>query len=63
MYALIQQASADGVSAVVVSSEAGELLAVCHRVAIVRNGRVSNIFESKTVDEQTLVATALGATA
>ena len=41
IYALLAELAARGVAILLISSEFNELLALCHRLAIVRDGRSS----------------------
>ena len=54
IYALLRQAAEKGTSAIVVSSDFGELARLCDRVAVLRRGRVTAQLSAPNVDEHQL---------
>ena len=60
MYALIAELAADGVACVVISSELPELIGLCHRIAVLRNGRVAGTVDAAGATEESLIHLAAG---
>jgi simple sugar transport system ATP-binding protein len=52
--ALLRELAAQGMGIVVISDDVPELLDVCHRVALMREGRIANEFDRGDIDEQRL---------
>ena len=52
---------ADGVAIIVISSEFNELLALCGRLAIVRDGRIRGVVANRGLDEHVLMEMVTGA--
>ncbi len=48
IFQLIMRLSAQGISSVVVSSELEELMDICHRILIMKNGRITGSFDPAT---------------
>lgn len=57
---LLDSLAAEGVAILLVSSEFDELAAVCHRILVVRSGRVVDEFEGAQTDENRLLIAATG---
>ena len=53
IFQLIMRLSAQGISSVVVSSELEELMDICHRILVMKNGRITGSFDpaSSSLDE------------
>ena len=60
IYALIQRLAASGRAVVVISSELMELIGLCHRVAVMRSGRLQATLSATDLNEQELIAHATG---
>jgi ribose transport system ATP-binding protein len=60
IYALIQRLAASGRAVVVISSELMELIGLCHRVAVMRSGRLQATLSAADLNEQELIAHATG---
>jgi ribose transport system ATP-binding protein len=60
IYLLIQKLASQGLAVVIVSSELMELIGLCHRVAVMRAGRLQTILESPQLTEEELIAHATG---
>jgi len=60
MYALIAGLAADGLACVVISSELPELLGLCHRIAVLRNGRLVGTVDAADATEESLIRLAAG---
>jgi len=60
MYALIAELAAGGVACVVISSELPELIGLCHRIAVLRNGRIAGTLDAATATEESLIHLAAG---
>jgi ribose transport system ATP-binding protein len=60
IYFLIQRLAAEGRGVVVVSSELIELIGLCHRVVVMRGGRVSATLDADHLTEEELIAHATG---
>ena len=63
IYALLRELAADGVAIIVVSSEFPELLGLCDRLAIVRDGQVRGLIDNRKLDEHRLMELVTGAAA
>ena len=60
IYFLIQRLAAEGRGVVVISSELMELIGLCHRVTIMRSGRIVATLAANELNEQDLIAHATG---
>jgi ribose transport system ATP-binding protein len=60
IYFLIQQLAAQGRGVIVVSSELMELIGLCHRVAVMRGGRLQATLPADHLTEEELIAHATG---
>jgi ABC-type sugar transport system ATPase subunit/ABC-type sugar transport system substrate-binding protein len=60
IHELIRALARDGVTVIVVSSEFPELLDVCHRVLVIRNGRIIGEVDPASATEALLVAMTTG---
>ena len=60
IYFLIQRLAADGCGVVVISSELIELIGLCHRVAVMRGGRLQVTLPADRLTEEELIAHATG---
>jgi ABC-type sugar transport system ATPase subunit len=59
IYEIIHAVAARGKGVLVVSSEAEELLSLCHRIVVMRNGRIAGEFDPEHADTDDLIRTAL----
>ncbi|WP_312870232.1 sugar ABC transporter ATP-binding protein [Gordonia asplenii] len=59
IYEIIHSVAAQGCAVLVVSSEADELLSLCHRILVMRNGEVVGEFDPTEADTDDLIRTAL----
>lgn len=59
IYEIIHRLAARGKGVLVVSSEAEELLSLCHRVLVMRNGQIAGEFDPDHADTDDLIRTAL----
>jgi len=60
IYALLAQAAAAGMAVLVSSSDSKELASLCHRAAIMRDGRVAAVLDRPSLTEANLVRESLG---
>jgi ribose transport system ATP-binding protein len=60
IYALIRRLADEGRAVVVISSELMELIGLCHRVAVMRSGRLQATLVAAQLNEQELIAHATG---
>jgi ribose transport system ATP-binding protein len=60
IYALIRRLADEGRAVVVISSELMELIGLCHRVAVMRAGRLQATLTAAQLNEQELIAHATG---
>ena len=60
IYFLIHRLAADGCAVAVVSSELVELIGLCHRVAVMRSGRLQVVLPAQRLTEEELIAHATG---
>ena len=56
IYRLIGRLAADGMACIVISSEMTELLGLCHRIAVMRGGRIAATLDGPTATEQSIMA-------
>ncbi|MEO8669372.1 MAG: sugar ABC transporter ATP-binding protein, partial [Bauldia sp.] len=61
IYALLRALAADGVAVIVISSEFPELIGLCDRLAIVRDGRLHGVVANRNLDEHRLTEIVTGA--
>jgi ABC-type sugar transport system ATPase subunit len=61
IYALLRALAADGVAVLVISSEFPELIGLCDRLAVVRDGRVMGVVANRDLDEHRLTEIVTGA--
>ncbi len=59
IYEIIHTLAARGKGVLVVSSEAEELLSLCHRILVMRNGQIVEEFDPEQADTDDLIRTAL----
>ena len=59
IYAIIQNLARDGVCVIIVSSELPEILGVCDRIAVMRQGRIATIVDRADATEEHLLKLAL----
>ncbi len=60
IYLLIQKLAQQGLAVVVISSELMELIGLCHRVAVMRAGRLQTVLSHHPITEEELIAHATG---
>jgi ribose transport system ATP-binding protein len=62
IYAMLRQFAAEGKAVVLLSSDTPELVHLCDRVAVVREGRIAALLERQDLSEEAIVAAAMSAT-
>lgn len=60
IYAVLRRLAGKGVAIIVISSELNEVLALSHRIAVVRDGRVTATMDNVGLDEHFLTVAATG---
>ena len=60
IYRFIAALAAEGKSVIVISSEMAELIGVCHRIVVMRNGRVVGEVSGEHMREEEIVVMAAG---
>ncbi len=60
IYFLIQSLAQQGLAVIIISSELIELIGLCHRIAVMRNGTLNTIQEAHQFTEQELIQYATG---
>ena len=60
MYKLIQDLTQGGMACVLISSELNEVLGMCHRIGVMRSGRLAAILDGATATEQLVMQHAAG---
>jgi ribose transport system ATP-binding protein len=60
IYLLIHRLAREGRAVVVISSELPELIGLCHRVAVMRAGRIQAVLEQDQLTEEELIGHATG---
>ncbi|MDQ0467821.1 sugar ABC transporter ATP-binding protein [Labrys wisconsinensis] len=63
IYAMLRRFAAEGRAVVLLSSDTPELVHLCDRVAVVRDGRIVAALEREALSEESIVGAAMGATA
>lgn len=61
IYKILRSLSRQGVTIILISSELEEILALSHRIAVVRHGRITTVIDNRNVDEHALLIAATGA--
>ncbi len=60
IHTLIKELANKGVSIILVSSELPEIIGMCHRAAVIRDGTVVRVFDKGELTEENLIAAAVG---
>jgi ribose transport system ATP-binding protein len=60
LYQLIQALAADGLACLVISSELMELIGLCHRIAVMREGRIVGEVTGSDMNEEAIMLLAAG---
>lgn len=60
IYAVLRRLAGEGVGIILISSELDEVLALSHRLAVVRHGRVCAVMDNVGLDEHALLIAATG---
>jgi ABC-type sugar transport system ATPase subunit len=60
IYELIDRAAADGMAVLVASSELEELQLICHRIAVMRRGRIAAILPHQDATKERIMTAAAG---
>jgi ribose transport system ATP-binding protein len=60
IYRFIAALSAEGRSVIVISSEMAELIGICHRIIVMRNGRIAGEVAGEAMNEHAIVVLAAG---
>lgn len=60
IYELLVQLADEGMAIVMVSSEMEEVLALSHRVAVMRSGRIATVLEGEAINEENVTFAAFG---
>ena len=60
IYFLVQRLAREGRAVIVISSELPELIGLCHRVAVMRGGRIQAVLDQDQLTEEELIGHATG---
>ena len=60
IHTLIKELARRGVAILLVSSELPEIIGMCHRVAVIREGTMAGVFAKHELSEERLIAAAVG---
>lgn len=60
IYKLIHQLADEGISIIFISSEMPEIMALCHRVAVMHEGRITGILNHEDITEEKIMTLAAG---
>jgi ribose transport system ATP-binding protein len=60
IYALLRNLAAAGKAVILLSSDTPELVHLCDRVAVMREGRISALIERQDLSEEAIVSAAVG---
>ena len=63
IYRLIHDLAAQGMACVVISSELNEVIGLCHRIAVMRAGRIVTMLDGQTASEESIMKHAAGVAA
>jgi ribose transport system ATP-binding protein len=55
IYHLLQELAAQGMACIMISSEMNELLGMCHRIGVMRQGRLATILDGAAATEQDII--------
>ena len=55
IYHLLHRLAAEGLTVIIISSEINELLGMCHRIAVMRKGRIVTILDGATATEDQVI--------
>ena len=55
IYHLLQELAAEGMACIMISSEMNELLGLCHRIGVMRQGRLVMILDGQTATEEQII--------
>ncbi len=61
IYELMDKLTRDGLSIILVSSDLPELIALSHRVAVIRDGAIAGMLTNEEIKENTIMKIATGA--
>lgn len=60
LYLLIHKLAQDGLACLVISSELPELLGLCHRILVMRHGKIAGEVSAETMSEEAIMVLAAG---
>ena len=60
IHTLIKELANRGVAIILVSSELPEIIGMCHRAAVIREGTMAGVFGKGELTEENLIAAAVG---
>ena len=60
IYKLINEQAEQGVGIIVVSSETSELMGICDRIVVMRQGKIAGELERKDFSEENILRMAIG---
>ncbi|TFF23023.1 sugar ABC transporter ATP-binding protein [Jiella endophytica] len=60
IYAFVHQLAREGQAVIVISSEMSEVIGLCHRVIVMRSGRIAGEVSGEAVTEEAIVRRAMG---
>ncbi|WP_375546058.1 hypothetical protein [Rothia terrae] len=60
IYDMLKNLAANGTSIMIIGSEMSELVELCHRIAVMRDGQIVSIQNNKEANEDTLMEDVLG---
>ena len=60
IHALIKELANSGIGVIIVSSELPEIIGMCHRVLVIREGKLIKRFRKEEINEEDLMHAAVG---
>jgi ribose transport system ATP-binding protein len=60
IYSLIGDLADRGLGIIVISSETGELIGICDRVVVMRDGQIQDVLEDKAISQENIMRLAIG---
>ncbi|WP_316813257.1 sugar ABC transporter ATP-binding protein [Pedobacter heparinus] len=61
IYNIINELSADGVASIIISSETAELMGICDRILVMREGQIQGLLDKEDFSEEVILRLSIGA--
>jgi ABC-type sugar transport system ATPase subunit len=60
VYKFVQELANQGAGIIYISSELAELMNLTHRIIVMRNNQIANVFDTSNIDEERLLRSYFG---